>query len=411
MPLSFEEMSTTLIRAEGLTKTYKVFARPVDRFLEAVTGRPRHQPVEALRDVGFELSSGEGLGIVGENGAGKSTLLKILSGVTVPTSGSLRVDGRVASLLELGMGFHSELTGRQNIRLNAAMMGFTDEETDLKTPRIIDFSELGEFIDRPIKTYSSGMAMRLGFSIAVQVEPDILIIDEALSVGDGYFQKKCMDEIRRLLERGCTFLFCSHAMYYVSHFCDRALWLRNGRAEAFGPVGGVVREYESFLAKKSRRNRSREEAPAKEGPARFTGARIFGGDETGALRRGDGVGLEVTWETRSPDLRFHLGVAVDRSDGVQIMSFSSHRDGLEPLTGSGTHRLQLWISDLPLLRGEFEIYLFLLDEAGLHLYDQRRVPDAFTVESEDYDIGLILAEHEWTVSAKSAEDGRAVQLA
>ncbi|XP_020907901.1 uncharacterized protein LOC110245946, partial [Exaiptasia diaphana] len=352
-------MSKTLIQAEHLSKTYKVFTRPVDRFVEAVTGRPRHQKVEALKDVGFELKEGEGLGIVGENGAGKSTLLKILSGVTVPTEGRLRVEGRVASLLELGMGFHSELTGRQNIRLNAAMMGFTDEETDVKTPRIIDFSELGEFIDRPIKTYSSGMAMRLGFSIAVQVEPDILIIDEALSVGDGYFQKKCMDEIRRLLDRGCTFLFCSHAMYYVSHFCDQALWLRKGQAEAFGEVAGVVREYESFLAKKSKKNRPQESLPEKEGPASFTAARMLGGQD-GVYRRGESLGIEVSWQAEKPDLSFHLGVAIDRSDGVQIMSFSSHRDGRDPLTGSNQHHLRLWIRDLPLLRGEFEIYLFLL---------------------------------------------------
>ncbi len=403
-------MSETLIQAERLSKTYKVFARPVDRFLEGVTGRPRHQKVEALKDVGFELKEGEGLGIVGENGAGKSTLLKILSGVTVPTEGRLRVEGRVASLLELGMGFHSELTGRQNIRLNAAMMGFTDEETDAKTPRIIDFSELGEFIDRPIKTYSSGMAMRLGFSIAVQVEPDILIIDEALSVGDGYFQKKCMDEIRRLLDRGCTFLFCSHAMYYVSHFCDQALWLRKGRAEAFGEVAGVVREYESFLARKSKKNRPQEDLPEKEGPASFTAARMLGGKD-GVYRRGDALGIEVSWQAEKPDLGFHLGVAVDRSDGVQIMSFSSHRDGRDPLTGSTRHHLRLWVRDLPLLRGEFEIYLFLLGEAGLHLYDQRRVPGAFTVESQQYDIGLVEAEHEWSTLAAEDLEGRPVQLA
>ena len=403
-------MTETLIHAHHLSKTYKVFARPMDRLLEAVTGRPRHQSVEALKDVSFELKAGEGLGVVGENGAGKSTLLKILSGVTVPTEGQLRVEGRVASLLELGMGFHSELTGRQNIRLNAAMMGFSDEETDAKTPRIIEFSELGEFIDRPIKTYSSGMAMRLGFSIAVQVEPEVLIIDEALSVGDGYFQKKCMDEIRRLLDRGCTFLFCSHAMYYVSHFCDRALWLRQGQAEAFGPVAGVVREYETFLAKKTKKQKPPELQHVKEGPARLTAARILGGNGEGSYRLGDSLGLEVHWQAEQKDLAFHLAVAVDRSDGVQVMSFSSHRDGQAPLTGSSDYGLRLWITELPLLRGEFEVYLFLLDEAGLHLYDQRRIPNAFSVESGDYDVGLMQAEHEWDAASETGE-GRIVQLA
>lgn len=404
-------MTEILIRAHDISKTYKVFARPVDRFLESILGRPRHQRVEALKQVDFELKAGESLGVVGENGAGKSTLLKILSGVTVPTTGDLQVNGRVASLLELGMGFHSELTGRQNIRLNAAMMGFSDEETDAKTPRIIEFSELGDFIDRPIKTYSSGMAMRLGFSIAVQVEPEILIIDEALSVGDGYFQKKCMDEIRRLLDRGCTFLFCSHAMYYVSHFCDRALWLRQGETAALGSVSKVVREYESFLAKKSKAHEQEVERRKEEGPARFLGARILGGRPDGTFQHGDRLGLEVTWKAADPSHKFHLGVAVDRTDGVQIMSFSSHRSGCRPLTGGGDQTLRLWIEELPLVRGEFEIYLFLLDEVGLHLYDQRRLPGAFTVESEDYDIGLIQAPHTWLEGAESEAPARAATLA
>lgn len=404
-------MTDILIRAHQVSKTYKVFSRPLDRFIEAVTGKPRHQRVEALKHVDFELKAGESLGVVGENGAGKSTLLKILSRVTVPSAGQLEVNGRVASLLELGMGFHSELTGRQNIRLNAAMMGFSDEETDAKTPRIIDFSELGDFIDRPIKTYSSGMAMRLGFSIAVQVEPEILIIDEALSVGDGYFQKKCMDEIRRLLDRGCTFLFCSHAMYYVSHFCDRALWLRQGEMQALGDVSKVVREYESFLAKKSKAQERHDEAIRDEGPGRFKAVRILGGGADGAFRRGDRLGLEVTWKASDPAHKFHLGVAVDRTDGVQIMSFSSHRSGLEPSTGGGEQTIRLWIEDLPLLRGEFEVYLFLLDEAGLHLYDQRRIPGAFTVECDDYDIGLIQAAHQWLPGKETSVEGRAASLA
>ena len=403
-------MTDTLIRACEISKTYKVFARPVDRFIEAVLGTPRHQRVEALKNVDFELKAGESLGVVGENGAGKSTLLKILSRVTVPSTGQLEVNGRVASLLELGMGFHSELTGRQNIRLNAAMMGFSDEETEAKTPRIIEFSELGDFIDRPIKTYSSGMAMRLGFSIAVQVEPEILIIDEALSVGDGYFQKKCMDEIRRLLDRGCTFLFCSHAMYYVSHFCDRALWLKQGEMQALGAVSRVVREYESFLAKKSKAQERQAEKTLDEGPGRFVGVRVLGERPDGAFRRGDRLGLEVSWKASDPSHKFHLGVAVDRTDGVQIMSFSSHRSGHEPVTGGGEQALQLWIEELPLLRGEFEIYLFLLDEAGLHLYDQRRVPGAFTVESDEYDIGLVEAPHSW-ISGSGADPGRRATLA
>src|SRR5436305_318050 len=245
-------MRDLAVVVEDLSKVYRVYSSPWDRFRELLTHRPRHREFRALDAVTFALPRGEGLAIVGENGAGKSTLLKILAGITSPSSGHAAVRGKVASILELGSGFHPEFTGRQNIVLNAAMLGLSQEELRRKMPDIVGFSELGEFIDQPVKVYSTGMAMRLGFSIATQVEPDVLIIDEALSVGDGYFQKKCMDRLREFVGAGGTLLFCSHAMYYVSAFCQRALWLRHGRVEALGGVGEVVREYENFLLAKSK---------------------------------------------------------------------------------------------------------------------------------------------------------------
>ncbi len=246
-----DDVPEGVVAADGLTKTYRVYGTPWDRLGELVTRRRRHREFHALEGVTFALPRGEGLALIGENGAGKSTLLKILAGITAPTSGSFAVRGKVASILELGSGFHPEFTGRQNVVLNAAMLGLSQEEVRRKMPDILAFSELGEFIDQPVKVYSTGMAMRLGFSIATQVEPDVLIIDEALSVGDGYFQKKCMDRLRVFVQGGGTLLFCSHAMYYVSAFCQRALWLRHGRAEGLGPVADVVRDYENFLVAKS----------------------------------------------------------------------------------------------------------------------------------------------------------------
>ncbi|MCI0344366.1 MAG: ABC transporter ATP-binding protein, partial [Chloroflexi bacterium] len=225
-------MSDTVVTVHGLSKRYRVYATPWDRLWEALTRRPRHRDFHALDDVGFTLERGEGLAVIGENGAGKSTLLKILAGITAPTAGRLEVRGKIASILELGSGFHPEFTGRQNIVLNAAMLGLSEAEVKARMPEIVGFSELGEFIDQPVKCYSTGMAMRLGFSIATQVDPEVLIIDEALSVGDGYFQKKCMDRLQRYVEEGGTLLFCSHAMYYVSAFCRRAMWLKQGRVEA-----------------------------------------------------------------------------------------------------------------------------------------------------------------------------------
>jgi len=244
-------MQEPAVQVEQLTKVYRVYSSPWDRLREALLRRPRHREFRALADLSFSLPKGEGLAIIGENGAGKSTLLKLLAGIGAPTSGVLRVRGKVASILELGSGFHPEFTGRQNIVLNAAMLGLSERELQQKLPSIVAWSELGDFIDQPVKVYSTGMAMRLGFSIAIQVEPDVLIIDEALSVGDGYFQKKCMDRLLQFVGAGGTLLFCSHAMYYVSAFCQRALWLRQGRAEALGPVAEVVRDYENFLLAKS----------------------------------------------------------------------------------------------------------------------------------------------------------------
>jgi ABC-type polysaccharide/polyol phosphate transport system ATPase subunit len=400
-------MNEASVAVEHLTKIYRVYASPWDRLRELLTRHPRHRDFRALEDVSFTLPRGEGLAIVGENGAGKSTLLKILAGVAAPTSGSARTAGKVASILELGSGFHPEFTGRQNIVLNAAMLGLSEEEVRQKMPVIVDWSELGDFIDQPVKVYSTGMAMRLGFSIATQIEPDVLIVDEALSVGDGYFQKKCMDRLTAFVESGGTLLFCSHAMYYVTAFCQRALWLRAGRAAALGPVSEVVREYETFLLAKSeaRAPAASEPGPAA-GPARITAVRLGpaanAGVEKPLYAGGDPLEIEVDWESRDPRHGFHLGIGVNRIDGVEIFSFATHQDGLPPMTGERRYGIRLRIASQPLVKGEFSLYVFLLDESGLHVYDQHYVRRAFSVASPAYAFGLVQAEHRWEVDARSA---------
>jgi len=394
------------VTARDLGKTYRVYDSPWDRVLEALVRRPRHRDFVAVEGVSFELPQGQGLGVVGQNGAGKSTLLKMLAGIVAPSRGSLEVRGKVASILELGSGFHPEFTGRQNIVLNAAMLGLTEEEVREKTPTIVAFSELGGFIDQPVKTYSTGMAMRLGFSIATQVEPEVLIIDEALSVGDGYFQKKCMDRLQRFLAEGGTLLFCSHAMYYVSAFCQRALWLRHGRVEALGPSREVVRDYENFLLSKGRDvEEPAEEEPAeappaeRPGPARIVATRIRGGSGAGegprAFLHGEAWGLEVEWETERPDLGFHVGVGIDRVDDVQVLSFATHLEGREPFTGRRRYSLYLEMPEQPLNRGEFSVYVFLFDERGLHVYDREILLRAFRIDSPSFTVGLVRAPHAW----------------
>jgi len=445
-------MPEPAVQADQLTKVYRVYASPWDRLREALLRRRRHREFRALSEVSFSLPKGEGLAIIGENGAGKSTLLKLLAGIGAPSSGSLRVKGKVASILELGSGFHPEFTGRQNVVLNAAMLGLSELELRQKLPAILAWSELGDFVDQPVKCYSTGMAMRLGFSIAIQVEPDVLIIDEALSVGDGYFQKKCMDRLLQFVGAGGTLLFCSHAMYYVSAFCQRALWLRHGRVEALGPVADVVRDYENFLLAKSapsarendRAPSAREldrapSAPAASGAGadgddrvadggvpgadeggrasrageddgaaglraggRLLGMRLSGGvsaeapaGEVPLFARGDALEIELEWETRRADLAFHVGIGINRIDDLEVASLATHLDGRPPLSGRNHYRIRVVLPRLTLVKGEFTLYVFLLDEAGLHVYDQRIYRRAFGVHSPGYAFGLLTLDHRW----------------
>jgi lipopolysaccharide transport system ATP-binding protein len=415
-----EVSMNAVVSAREVSKTYRAYTRPLDRVVELVTGRSRHREYRALETVSFEQVRGEGLALVGENGAGKSTLLKILAGITTPSAGQVTVRGRVASILELGSGFHPEFTGRQNIVLNAALLGLGEEEVREATPRILGFAELGAFIDEPVKTYSTGMAMRLGFAIATQVDPDVLIIDEALSVGDGYFQKKCMDRLQAYVDGGGTLLFCSHAMYYVSAFCQRALWLRQGRVEALGAVERVVRDYEDYLAMRSRSaaagnghsELARGVAPGAgpavatgEGaakPARLLAVRLDGGSADGPLRPGQPLELDIEWQAERADLAFHLGVGFNRVDEIEVCAFSSLQDGLPPFTGNTRYRARLRVPELPIVKGSFSVYVFLVDERGLHVYDQRLLAGAFRVEDSGYHFGLVRVDHSWDLTPETA---------
>ncbi|RME68790.1 MAG: ABC transporter ATP-binding protein [Verrucomicrobia bacterium] len=260
---SSEGHNEVLIRAQGLTKTYRIWDRPSSRLLAPTQeflsrmfpahSKPaaylrrrassHYRDFHALQNVSFTLSKGESLGVIGRNGSGKSTLLQILAGTLRPTEGECIVRGRVAALLELGSGFNPEFTGRENVMLNGAILGFSREEMEKRFSAVAEFADIGEFIDRPVKTYSSGMMIRLAFSVQTMVDPDILIIDEALSVGDVFFQQKCFRRLDDLRQRGVATILVSHGMNIIEQYCDRAILLNHGRVHAMGSAPEVVKQF------------------------------------------------------------------------------------------------------------------------------------------------------------------------
>jgi lipopolysaccharide transport system ATP-binding protein len=233
-----------ILRARNLSKSYRIYGSPRDRVVESLwRGRKKlHHELRALADVSLDIDRGETVGVIGRNGAGKSTFLQLVTGTVQPTSGSIEVYGRIAALLELGAGFNADFTGRENVHLNAALLGLTPREIAERYQSIVAFAELGEHIERPVRTYSSGMYMRLAFAVAAHVDADLLIIDEALSVGDAFFAQKCMRFLRRFQETG-SILFVSHDTAAILGFCDRVVWLDQGRVRAIGPAKPVVEEY------------------------------------------------------------------------------------------------------------------------------------------------------------------------
>ena len=373
-----------------------------------ITRRPRHTVFPALQDVTFEVEKGEAVGIVGQNGAGKSTLLKLLCSVTRPTSGTIEAFGTIASILELGTGFHPEFSGRDNAALNAAILGLSPAEVKRKLPAILEFSELGTFLDRPVKTYSSGMYMRLAFSVAVNVDPDILVIDEALAVGDGHFQKKCVDRIREFQQQRKTILFCSHALYHVTSICRRSLWLDHGSVMRYGPTLDVVHEYESFLLQRDRALPASEGEPERErpfSPVRFRDIVVC--DLTGSPRdlfeRGEDIHFRVRVHSDDLSQPIHIILGVHRSaDDLQCFTVGTHADGVEPLYGRNEYEFSVELKRVPLNRGEYSIIAFVGDENAITVFDRRDVRPAFSVGGDRYEVGLITVDHRWAMESVDA---------
>ena len=328
-----------LVRVQGLGKAFKHYPTRWARLAEWLLPwrGACHERVWALRDVSFEVRPGEAIGLVGANGAGKSTLLKLITGTSIPTEGDIRFEGRVAALLELGMGFHPDFSGRQNVLMAGQLLGLTLAEIDQLMPEIEAFAEIGAAIDQPIRTYSSGMQMRLAFSIATARRPDILIVDEALSVGDAYFQHKSFERIRQFRRQGTTLLIVSHDRYAIQSICDRALLLHDGRLLKVGSPDTVLDYYHALMADREGKTIRQEQLASGHiqtisgsAEAIIQSVRLLDVDDqpTEALAVGEQAVLEVQVIVRQPLERLGMGFLIKDRFGQAIYGINTHRMGL-----------------------------------------------------------------------------------
>lgn len=409
---------TSAILAKGLGKAYRMYARPSARFFELfLPGKRLHQQFWAVRNVYLDIPHGSTVGIIGENGAGKSSLLKLLTGITRPTEGEVRVSGRVASLLELGAGFHPEFSGRDNIHLNCSILGMSDAEIAERFPKIVEFSELGDFIERPVKTYSSGMYVRLGFSVAASVDPDILMIDEALSVGDEHFRGKCINRLNEFREQGKTTIFVSHDMGAVKTMCQHVVLLDKGEVLAQGPAEKVADEY--LKRAKARGNERLSVAN------RGTGAYPRWGTgeiETLEVEMLDAAGQPtLVFQTNEPfqvrvryrvhkDVRLPVfGLGIYRSDGTYVNG-SNHQWREEPLAIEQAYageegEVLMSFEHLPLLQGAYYLTTFLYDhgKAAPTAIDHREHVLGFEVlDTRRLQHGMLFLPTRWEVVRRHA---------
>ena len=425
-------MSSDLaIEACGLGKRFSLFEQPSDRLKQLMWGRWRQYSRDfwALQYVNFEIRRGEVVGLVGRNGAGKSTLLQMVCGTLTPTTGTLNVRGRVAALLELGAGFSPDFSGLENVYMNAAILGLGRAQVDAKLDGILAFADIGQFIHQPVKTYSSGMFVRLAFAVATSVEPDILVIDEALSVGDGAFARKSFDRIMALKDNGATILFCSHAMYHVQALCSRALWLEGGRVRMWNTAARVTADYETSLvmdapattAHSFATNNIAGSADGSNPGAEFEAQSAAQGTEV--RKAPDGTAVITGIEARSDgmagrDLAIHSGqtslelrvrfasdlalpcpsvaIGIQHASGVVVSSAGSVNDGaVLTRDAQGCGEAWLTLPKVPLLKGDYTVTVILACERGLHAYEIVERAITLRVVQSSLEQGLVTLPHTW----------------
>jgi ABC-type polysaccharide/polyol phosphate transport system ATPase subunit len=396
------------IVAEKVSRRFRVYPHRNVTLKEAIVRRRHVRPTEiwALRDVDLRVEPGDSIGFIGRNGSGKTTLLRLIAGIFAPTSGRLEVGGKVGSLLELGAGFHPDFTGRENIFLSASIYGLSRSLVRERMDEIIAFSELEDFIDIPVRTYSSGMHMRLGFAIAAHIEADVLLLDEVFAVGDEAFQRKCVDRVMQFRERGGTVCFVSHDAAAVERLCERAVLLTHGRVEYDGETGEALKRYQKLLAA--------EEAPAEIG----AGLREWGSGEVRVVEVGtetaDGRAVEVFVSGDPMTVRLRLvaeetvpapRLSLELRDSGGLLLGASVVD-LDEVGWTAERRersLRFSVERLPLGEGDFQLAITLTDGSGSKQYHRVDPAAAFSVRAEDSARGLLRFEGEW--AAEGAEVG------
>ncbi len=387
-----EEIAISL---QNVSKCFKRYAHPVDRLKEILLPQKSYaQEFWALRDINLEVPKGQTVGIVGQNGSGKSTLLQIIAGTLTPGSGKVQVNGKVGALLELGSGFNPEFTGRQNVFFYGTLLGLSKREIEERFDDIAGFAEIGDFIDQPVKTYSSGMFVRLAFSVVTQVDAEILIVDEALSVGDMYFQKKCIEKMKAL-KKQTSILYVSHSIASVRNFCDRAIWIRNGNVEKDGECSFVCEAYEDSIIQRQvninasnqqNENIIQKKIDRKEKEVVIKNVQT---DKSSYLS-GEDITIMLNCEFIKPIKNYGIGILIQNKSGELVTLFNTVRDDL--LIEKPYEYIKLCISKNNFTRGTYFIFASIVDNRILYPYDKLDYCASFFVDIKKNNIGIPIAE-------------------
>ena len=387
------------VEVNDLSKVYHLYNKSSDRLRETFSIKKKKYSKDhyALRDI----KHGESVGIVGTNGSGKSTLLKLITGVVTPTTGEIKTKGKIAALLELGAGFNPEYTGIENIYLNGTMMGYTEEEMEKRVPGIVDFADIGEFIHQPVKSYSSGMFARLAFAVSINVEPDILIVDEALSVGDTRFQVKCIDKMRELQESGTTILFVTHAIEQIKRFCTRAIWIKNGEVVEDGEASQVVDLYDNFMKygeRKIEKVDNDEEFKVPESSDYLAVIQKVTINKN-MFKSFEKLEVEITYDVYDEHMEdLQVGVAfysLDRK--IYVFGPNTNLDKFEVPQEPGRHVVKYIVPGITLISGDYTVDVGIFNSGGIVNLDYKNNCEKFSVANEYFSEGMFYIEHQWEI--------------